>query len=34
MRAAATLDLDAVLGVFVRYLGGNDQRIERLRSLA
>jgi hypothetical protein len=33
MQAAGTLDTDAVVGVLVRYLGGADQRIERLRSL-
>ena len=34
MAAAGTLDVDAVLGVLARYLGGDDQRLERLRSLA
>ena len=33
MRAAGTLDVEAVAGVLVRYLGGSDPRIERLRSL-
>jgi hypothetical protein len=33
MRAADTLDIEAVSGVLVRYLGGDDPRIERLRSL-
>ncbi len=33
MRAADTLDLDRVLGVLVRYLGADDERIERLRTL-
>lgn len=34
MAAAGTLDVEAVLGVLVRYLGGDDPRVERLRSLA
>lgn len=33
MAAAGTLDVDAVLGVLVRYLGGSDPRVERLRAL-
>jgi hypothetical protein len=33
MVAAGTLDGDRVLGVLVRYLGGDDERIERLRRL-
>ncbi len=33
MQAAGTLDSEAVIGVLVRYLGGSDHRIERLRSL-
>jgi hypothetical protein len=33
MVAADTLDLDRVIGVLVRYLGTDDQRIERLRAL-
>ncbi|MGY6500285.1 MAG: hypothetical protein ACXIVQ_05220 [Acidimicrobiales bacterium] len=33
MAAAGTLDVDAVIGTLVRYLGGDDPRIERLRSL-
>jgi len=33
MRDAGTLDFDRVAGVLVRYLGGGDQRVERLRSL-
>ena len=33
MAAAGTLDVEAVLGTVVRYLGGEDHRIERLRSL-
>ncbi len=33
MAAAGTLDVDRVLGVLVRYLGTDDERIERLRSL-
>jgi hypothetical protein len=34
MAAAGTLDVDRVVGVLTRYLGGSDQRIVRLRSLA
>ena len=34
MLAAGTLDVDRTLGVLVRYLGGDDHRVERLRSLA
>ncbi len=34
MAGAGTLDLDRVIGVLVRYLGTDDERIERLRSLA
>lgn len=34
MLAAGSLDVEAVLGVLARYLGGADHRIERLRSLA
>jgi hypothetical protein len=34
MSAAGTLDVEAVLGVLARYLGGDDPRIEHLRSLA
>ena len=33
MQAAGTLDADAVLGVLTRHLGGDDHRIERLRSV-
>jgi len=33
MRAADTLDVDRLIGVLVRYLGANDERIERLRTL-
>jgi hypothetical protein len=33
MAAAGTLDGDRALGVLVRYLGGGDERIERLRRL-
>jgi hypothetical protein len=33
MRDAGTLDVDAVVGVLTRYLGPDDQRIERLRAL-
>ncbi len=34
MAAAGSLDVEAVLGVLVRYLGGDDHRVTRLRSLA
>ena len=34
MNSAGTLDHEAVLGVLVRYLGGEDTRIARLRALA
>lgn len=34
MAAAATLDVDAVTAVLARYLGPDDARITRLRSLA
>ncbi|MEQ8843207.1 MAG: hypothetical protein RIB98_19705 [Acidimicrobiales bacterium] len=34
MAAADALDVEAVLGVLANYLGGDDERIERLRSLA
>lgn len=34
MDAAGTLDHEAVLGVLVRYLGGQDPRVARLRALA
>ena len=34
MNAASTLDHEAVLGVLVRYLGGEDPRVARLRALA
>jgi hypothetical protein len=33
MQEAAALDIDDVLGVVTHYLGGRDERIERLRSL-
>lgn len=33
MAEAETLDVEAVLGVLVHYLGGDDPRVERLRSL-
>lgn len=33
MAAAGTLDVDLVLGVLVRYLGADDQRITKLRRL-
>jgi hypothetical protein len=34
MAAAGTLDVEAVLGVLVHHLGGEDHRIARLRALA
>lgn len=34
MLAVGTVDVDRVLGVLVRYLGGDDERVERLRRLA
>ena len=34
MHDAGTLDVEAVLGVVVHYLGGDDERVERLRALA
>jgi hypothetical protein len=34
MADAGTLDLDRVIGILVRYLGGSDERVERLRELA
>lgn len=34
MAQAGTLDVEAVLGVIVGYLGGTDERVERLRALA
>lgn len=34
MNSAGTLDHEAVLGVLVRYLGGDDHRVARLLSLA
>jgi hypothetical protein len=34
MAAAGTLDVEAVLGVLALYLGGDDHRVARLRSLA
>jgi hypothetical protein len=34
MAAAGALDTSAVLDVLARYLGGDDERLERLRSLA
>jgi hypothetical protein len=33
MSAAGTLDVDAVVGVLVRYLGADDPRIARLLTL-
>lgn len=34
MAAAGTLDVEAVLGVLTRYVGGDDPRVARLRGLA
>lgn len=34
MVAIGSLDVDAVLGTLVRYLGGADERVARLRSLS
>jgi len=34
MAAAGALDVETVLGVLVRYLGGEDHRVARLRALA
>ena len=34
MQAAGTLDTDRVIGVLVRYLGGDDERIARLVALS
>lgn len=34
MAEAGTLDAEQVLGVLVHYLGGSDERVTRLRSLA
>jgi len=34
MHAAGTLDVEAVIGTLALYLGGDDHRVERLRSLA
>ena len=34
MSAAGSLDVEAVLGVLAHYLGADDERIERLRSIA
>jgi hypothetical protein len=33
MAAAGSLDVEAVLGVLANYLGGDDPRVERLRTL-
>jgi hypothetical protein len=33
MAEAGALDVEAVLGVLVRYLGGDDERVARLRAL-
>ena len=34
MLAVGTLDIDRTLGVLVRYLGVDDERVRRLRDLA
>lgn len=34
MHDAGTLDVEGVLGVVVHYLGGDDERVERLRRIA
>jgi len=34
MHAAGSLDIELILGILARYLGTNDERSERLRSLA
>jgi hypothetical protein len=34
MAAADALDVEAVLGTLVRYLGGDDERVTRLRALS
>ena len=34
MASAGTLDAEAVLGVLVAHLGGDDHRVERLRSIS
>ena len=34
MAARGTLDVERVLGTLVRYLGGDDHRVDRLRSVA
>lgn len=34
MATAGALDVEAVLGVLAHYLGGDDDRVERLRALA
>jgi hypothetical protein len=34
MSAAGALDVEGALGVLVHYLGGGDERVERLRALA
>ena len=34
MAAAGTLDVESVIGVLARYLGGDDPRVARLRALA
>lgn len=34
MQEAGTLDIEHVLGVVVHYLGGEDERVERLRRLS
>ena len=34
MKSAGTLDVERLIGTLARYLGGDDPRIERIRSLA
>jgi hypothetical protein len=34
MHEAGTLDVEHVLGIVVRYLGGDDDRVERIRRIA
>lgn len=34
MHTAGSLDVEPVLGVLVHYLGGNDERVDRLRRIA
>ena len=34
IQSAATIDIDRVIGVLVRYLGAGDERIDPLRTIA